>query len=225
MPAASLIRRHEPAAKLLVDRRMVEHVEVGQATDMTAPVDLERDPAPAPAARRAGEPDEQVAEHVAQRIVCAASNGGADEVVGRGIEERHLPAAVGEERSRPLSEMWRPGAVERRQSDGGQGRTVERLAVGPRLREQPCGAGRRPEAGTHRAWTVAAAPSWTMRAGSPSGPRAPNTGRAIASCISLPTPARPPTASPASSPSAWISSRRIRWCAILHPGDDGASRE
>src|ERR1700677_4601153 len=55
-----------------------------------------------------------------------------------------------------------------------------------------------------------AIPSWIARTGSAPGPTDPNTRSAIPACMSCTLLAAPPSASPASSPAATLSSERIR---------------
>src|SRR5215211_1701158 len=86
----------QPPLDALVNRRVVEEVQVVEPSDMAAVLGRERD-APAPAlARRAGVGDEEVADRAAW-TARLRGKGRRDEAVGRRIEERALPAAIAQE--------------------------------------------------------------------------------------------------------------------------------
>src|SRR5205814_9239444 len=67
----------KPVPQVLVDLRMVQQVEVGQAPEVAAMVDLERDRAAAAAARGARQAEEEVAERMRDRVALRAGQGRA----------------------------------------------------------------------------------------------------------------------------------------------------
>src|SRR5262245_26827760 len=84
----------KPGTELVVDRGVVEEVEMRQAGKPPAVLVGERDAALATAARRAGDTDEQIADEGPERL---AADGGGDERE-RGVgQERHVAAAIGEQ--------------------------------------------------------------------------------------------------------------------------------
>src|SRR3954466_4424628 len=87
----------DPGPDLVVDRGVVEQVEMRQAAEAPAVLDGEADLAPATLARGAGHAYEQVSEDGAERVARAPAEGRGDEVEARAGQERHVVAAVGEQ--------------------------------------------------------------------------------------------------------------------------------
>ena len=85
------VRPVEPVAQLFVDVRMVEQVEMVQATHVATLVDFERQDAPKPTARSAGKPNEEVTEQQSQGWWGVPRDGDTHEVVVGGGEKRDLP--------------------------------------------------------------------------------------------------------------------------------------
>src|SRR4051794_9661724 len=87
----------EPAAQLLVHRGMTQKVEVAQAAEVVAILDLEGNPPLAALAGGARVEDEQVADGPSERGARLTGQRRADEVVLRPLHEWDLAAAVGEQ--------------------------------------------------------------------------------------------------------------------------------
>ena len=80
--------------ELLVDRRVVEEVEVVKTADVAAVVDLEGDRPPATSTRCARETYEQVTDESPDRVRGVARDGHAHEVVSGARKKRHVRAWV-----------------------------------------------------------------------------------------------------------------------------------
>src|SRR4051812_23062345 len=84
----------DPDPQLLVHVGVAQQVEVVEAAEVTAVVQLEWDPAPPPLPRGARVLHEQVAHDLAEAVVGVAGQRGPDEVVGRGGQERDVVVSL-----------------------------------------------------------------------------------------------------------------------------------
>src|SRR6266545_870565 len=117
-------RPGQPDADLVVDVRVVEQVEVVQATEVASVVRRERDTAAPPGTRGAGKLHEQIADDPRHGVVAVGGHRGADEVVGSVRQEGYLGATVAQELvgvtvapvlldQRPIAEVLRTSAMGR----------------------------------------------------------------------------------------------------------------
>src|SRR3954447_15335160 len=126
----------EPGADLGVDRRVIEEPHVIESADVTAVLDLERDPAPAAGARSTRVADEHVARQRSEPIATPRQRR-ADEVVRGAGQERDLVAAVAQELVRvlALAPVLLDAASEAKILDPGASAVEEEVGEGPRLRQ------------------------------------------------------------------------------------------